>query len=87
MSLSDVNEPRPFSTADMCNNCAFDDIGITFGTQLGHALRRIFGYRAIADLAFDRNGGLFSKWPPMSTIVLSFCPLDVNIMYPLAIHE
>ncbi len=29
-------------------NCAFYDISIAFGTQLGHALLKIFGYRPIA---------------------------------------
>ena len=32
-----------------------------FGTQLGHALRKIFGYRAIADFPYVGNGILFFK--------------------------
>ena len=32
-----------------------------FGTVLGHALGKIFGYRAIEDLSFNKNSKTFSK--------------------------
>ena len=45
-------------------NCAFDDTSMSFGTQLEHALRKIFGYRAITDFSYDNNGSHFPKWLP-----------------------
>ncbi len=50
------------SPADMANiwvNCAFYDTSMTSGTQLGHALMKIFGYRAIAVLTHNSDGGHF----------------------------
>ena len=37
------------SQADKCMNCAFYDKSVKYGTQLGYAFKKIFGYRAIAD--------------------------------------
>ena len=50
-------------------NCALDDTSMKFGTQLEEALRKIFGYRAIADFAYGNNGSHFPKWPPADTIL------------------
>ena len=48
-----------YISTDRCiiwKNRAIDDTSIKFGIQLGHALRKIFGYRAIADLSHNKNG-------------------------------
>ena len=50
-------------------NRAFDDTSVKFGTQLGHAIGKIFGYRAIADLSCEKNGSRFPKWPPSVAIL------------------
>ena len=50
-------------------NRAFDDTSVKFGTQLGHAIGKIFGYRAIADSSCEKNGSRFPKWPPSVAIL------------------
>ena len=45
-------------------NCGFDDKSMKFGTQLGHATRKIFGHRAITYLFHGSCGGHFTKWRP-----------------------
>ena len=42
-------------------NCAFDDTSMKFGTQLEVALRKIFGYRAIADFAYGKMAAIFQN--------------------------
>ena len=57
----------PTSTADRCSiwgNCAFNDKSMKFCTQLGNVIRKIFGYRDIADWSRKKNGTHFSKWLP-----------------------
>ena len=66
------------STADRCTiwkNRAIDDTSMKFGTQLGHALRKIFGYRAIADFSHNKNGG-FSK---MAARTITFDHLETQV--------
>ena len=44
------------SRADMCKiwtNCAFNDTSVKFGTEIGGVIRKILGYRDIADLTFS----------------------------------
>ena len=56
-----------------------------FGIE--NALRKIFSYRAIADLPFDLSGSHFPKWPTEYT-VLAFSPLLKfdNQRLPICIH-
>ena len=66
------------STADRCTiwkNHAIDDTSMKFGTWLGYALRKIFGYRAIADFSHNKNGG-FSK---MAAKTITFDHLETQV--------
>ncbi len=42
---------------DLWANRAFDDTSVKFGTHGEDTLRKIFGYRAIAHFARNKNGG------------------------------
>ena len=55
-------------------NRALYDTSMKFGTQLEHAIRNIFGYRAIADLSCGNHGSHFPKWPP-SAVILPITPV------------
>ena len=57
-----------YSRADRCKNCAFNHKSMKFGTHLGHALRKIFGYRAISDLAH----GWFKGTVPFDPVFFFF---------------
>ena len=39
--------------AKIWTNCAYNDRSVKFGTQIGGVIRKIFGYRDIADLTFS----------------------------------
>ena len=47
--------------ADFLGNRAFDDKSMKFGTHLEKPLRKIFGYRAIAYFARNKNGRRFQN--------------------------
>ena len=52
------------STADRCNiwgNCAFNDKSMKFCTQLGNVIRKIFGYRDIADWSRKKMAPIFQN--------------------------
>ena len=52
------------STADRCNiwrNCAFNDKSVKFFTQSGYVIRKIFGYRDIADCSCEKIASHFSN--------------------------
>ena len=42
-----------------------------FGSQLEVSLKMIFGYRAIAHFAHNKNGSCFQKWPPTIFFLLT----------------
>ncbi len=41
-------------TAGRWWDCAFDRASMKFGTQSGYAMKKIFGFTAIADLSFEK---------------------------------
>jgi hypothetical protein len=45
--------------AVFCGNCALGDRSMKLGTQLGLDVGKIFGYRDIADLSRNKNGGYY----------------------------
>ena len=47
-----------------------------FGTQLEHAIRNIFGYRAIADLSRSDRGGHYLENGRQMAIILQMQVLD-----------
>ena len=49
------------SRANMCNNCAFHDKSMKLCTVLKHYMKRIIGYRDIADMSYEENGHRFFK--------------------------
>jgi hypothetical protein len=53
------------SPADKGMNRAFDDKSMKFGTHLEETLRKIFGYRAIAHFARNKNGSHFQNGCPL----------------------
>jgi hypothetical protein len=46
-------------------NRAFDNKSMKFGTHLEETLRKIFGYRAIAHFARNKNGSHFQNGRPL----------------------
>ena len=61
--------PKASYSPQICDKLCLDDTSMKFGTQLEGALRKIFGYRAIADFSYGNNGGHLPKWPPPDTIL------------------
>ncbi len=51
--------PTTNSQADTWKNRAFDDTSVKFGTHGEDTLGKIFGYRAIAHFARNKNGSRF----------------------------
>ena len=43
-------------------NCAVNDTSMKFCIEVGGTLRKIFGYRDIADSSGDKYGGYFQIW-------------------------
>ena len=56
--------------------CDFDVKNISFGTQLEDALRKISGYRPIADLSYDNHGNQFPNLLPLVIIMQVALVLD-----------
>ncbi len=75
ISLNTLNAPIVQQISeDLWANRAFDDTSVKFGTHGEDTLRKIFGYRAIAHFARNKNGG-FLKWLPPS-IILTVAQVD-----------
>ena len=50
-------------------NCAVNDTSMKFGMEVGGTLRKIFGYRDIADSSGDKYGGYFHIWPLLECFI------------------
>ena len=73
----------PLSTADRCiiwKNRAIDGTSMKFGIQLGHALRKIFGYRAIADLSHNKNGSQKLTLKILFVVCIQVCIKSQHLM-------
>ena len=64
------------STVNMCNDCAFHDKSVKLCTVLKHYIQRIFGYRDIADMLYEKMATVLSKWP---SIVIVNAIMDYSI--------
>ena len=63
----------------MCTNCAFYNKSIKLCTVVKHDMKRILGYRDIADMTCEKNGYRLMKMAIISAIdMVIYSTIDIQ---------